>query len=121
MKKLILIPVVLFAFTLILNNIMAQTQEKSDKVTVKIEQSQVTPGKFADKNNIGICDNRETRIKSPKGANFVDKNGDGVCDNKGSNCKRLGKGNCCGYGNGNGHQYRNGRGYGYGYRNAVKN
>ena len=124
MKKLILLTMVLFVFALTSNNLKAQTQEKTDKATVKTEQSQATPGKFVDKNNNGICDNRETKMKSGKGVNFVDKNGDGICDNKGTNCKRgggKGNGNCCG--NGNGHQYRNGRGYGNGNgcRNAAKN
>ena len=124
MKKLIFLTVVLFAFTLISNNLLAQTQEKIDKVTVKTEQTKVTPSQFVDKNNNGVCDNRETKMKTGKGVNFVDKNGDGICDNKGTNCKRGGKGNgnCCGKGNGNGFQHRHGcgQGNGNGCRNAVK-
>ena len=127
MKKIILLAVVLFAFTLTSNNLLAQIQENTKKVTVNTEQTTVTPGQFVDKNNNGICDNRENKLKTGKGANFVDKNGDGVCDNKGTNCKRGGKGNgnCCRKGNGNGFQHRNGCGKGNsngnGCRNAVTN
>jgi hypothetical protein len=122
MKKLIFLTLVLFVFALTSNNLVAQTQKKTDKATVKTEQTQATPGKFVDKNNNGICDNRETKMKTGKCANFVDKNGDGICDNKGTNCKRGGYGNCCGKGkgNGNGFQHRHGFGHGNGYRNAVK-
>jgi hypothetical protein len=124
MKKLILFSVVLFAFTLTTNNLLAQTQEKTDNATVKSEQIKANPGQFADKNNNGVCDNRETKIKTGKAANFVDKNGDGVCDNKGTNCRKGGKGNgnCFGKGNGNGFQHRHGcgQGNGNGCRNAVK-
>ncbi|NVN95626.1 MAG: hypothetical protein HXX18_10135 [Bacteroidetes bacterium] len=124
MKKLIMLTVVLFAFALTTNNLLAQTQEKTDKATVKTEQTKASPGQFTDKNNNGVCDNRETKMKTGKGANFVDKNGDGICDNKGKNCKRGGKGNgnCSGNGNGNGFQHSHGcgQGNGNGCRNAAK-
>jgi hypothetical protein len=110
MKKLILLTVVLFAFTFTSNNLSAQTQEKTDKATVKTEQTQPTQGNFVDKDKNGVCDNRESKMKTGKGANFVDKNGNGVCDNKGKNCINggKGKGNC----NGNGYKHRNGCGHG---------
>jgi hypothetical protein len=120
MKKLILLTVVLFAFTFTSNNLSAQTQEKTDKATVKTEQTQPTQGNFVDKDKNGVCDNHESKMKTGKGANFVDKNGNGVCDNKNTNCKKDGKGNgnCTGKGNGNcngnGYKHRNGCGHGSG-------
>lgn len=60
---------------------------------------------FVDKNNDGICDNREVSGQNTKGRNFVDKNNDGFCDNQGKGNRRNGKG--CVYGNQN--RQRNGR------------
>jgi len=116
MKKLILLSVALFGFTF--SNLSAQSTEKTEKSTVKAEQTQCTKGNFVDKDKNGICDNHETKMKTGKGVNFVDKNGDGVCDNRGNkanvNCKGQGKGqgNCCG----NQHRHRNGQ-----RNNNVKN
>jgi hypothetical protein len=78
----------------------------------KQNSSTAVPGKFTDKNNDGICDNHQERMKNGKCTTFVDKNGDGVCDNCKSNCKGTccGKGNCQGKGQacGNGNKHRNG-------------
>lgn len=120
MKKLILVTAILFCFALITNNLSAQTQEKTEKATVKTEQTQTASGKYVDNNKNGVCDNHENKAgKVGKCGSFVDKNNDGVCDKKGENCKAKSeckgqnKGNC-GKGNGNGHQYRNGCGNGNG-------
>jgi hypothetical protein len=83
----------------------------------------LTPGKFADNNKDGVCDNYQVRVKNGQGRNFIDKNGDGICDNRQNAGKGKGnpngcgmgyqhrhgqgKGNCCG--NGYGYQHRHGR------------
>lgn len=93
------------------------TPAASENQSAKQTTTQVqTPGKFADNNNNGVCDNRETMQKNgTKGRNFVDANGDGVCDHRGEgsrgngnpNCRR-GQGNGCGQGMGYQHRHRGG-------------
>jgi len=84
----------------ILGSLSAQDANVKDNVKTTTGTS-VTPGKFVDNNNDGICDNAVARGNSGQGRNFVDKDGDGVCDNwKTTNCK--GKKGCCGYGRNHG-------------------
>ncbi|MCX6250900.1 MAG: hypothetical protein NTX61_09115 [Bacteroidetes bacterium] len=79
----------------------------------------LTPGKFIDTNNDGVCDNYQARMKNGRGVNFVDKNGDGICDNRQNAGQGKGNPNGCGMG----YQHRHGRGQGnccgggYGYQN----
>ncbi len=60
------------------NSTAANTKQvqKKDKTTASVNGRN-----FVDKDNNGICDNRE--VRKGKGVNFVDKNGDGICDNAG--------------------------------------
>lgn len=70
-----------------------------------------TRGTFTDKNNNGVCDNRENLGKTAQGKNFTDANGDGVCDHyqarnkdgKNTGCCGKGLGPNCGKGAGCGH------------------
>ena len=101
---------------------MTFSQTASTAIPAKATAKSTTaaPGKSADANKNGICDQRDAKGCCPQGKNFVDKNGDGKCDNcgtagkckeagncsgaKGKGCgsvcgKGQGKGNCCGQGN----------------------
>lgn len=116
MKRLILLSVVLFVFTLTSNKVSAQTQEKTEKATVKTEQTTTTQDNFVDKDKNGVCDNHEA--KTDKKANC--KNTNCTCNHHGkkgnghSNCNGKGhdnaKGSCCGNHNGNGNHKSNGDG-----------
>lgn len=114
-----------FAFQSFSQNAAVSDTKKS--VQDQQTTTNVTPGKFVDNNKDGVCDNRQSKLKTGKCINFVDKNGDGVCDNCKAACKRNGnskgcgmvcnkqgqdKGNCCSNGNGNGcgNKHRNGCG-----------
>jgi len=102
----------------------SQTPSSSD-IQKKETSASVTPGKFIDKNNNGVCDNFEARNKNGKGANFVDKDGDGKCDNRQNVASGKGNGNCCGKGKGHGYccGQGNGKGCGQGhqYRHGCQN
>ncbi len=100
-------------------HVLAQTANPAasdDQTTKQTTVQTQTVGKFVDKNNNGICDNRETmQNNNAKGRNFVDANGDGICDRRGEgnlgkcnpDCRR-GRGNC--YCRGMGYQHRPGAG-----------
>ncbi|MBN1199363.1 MAG: hypothetical protein JXA23_08425 [Bacteroidales bacterium] len=129
MKKLVLLPALIFGIVFIAGQTLAQTTQSPEKstkaqTTQTTQTTQNTPGNFVDKNGDGICDNHQARGNQANCANFVDANKDGVCDNykgkgncgqgnccgkgmKKGNCPGMQKGNCCGKGMGN--QHRNGQ------------
>ena len=119
MKKVILATFLLFVVSIMSNNLFAQVKEDVTKQNVKPVVN-TNNSNFVDKNNNGICDNYESKVKTGKCSNFVDKDGDGICDNKGKNCKNANcKGNCKGQfkenangcGNGCGFRHRHGNGH----------
>ena len=72
---------------------MAQNPSTIETATKTVDIKSATiplPGKFIDKNNDGICDNRQVYSKGANCPDFSDRNKDGICDNL-----QKKKGNCC--------------------------
>lgn len=109
LKSLIVTGVIFFAA----GSLHAQTATAAgDKQSVQAPET-AAPGKFVDKNNNGICDNREAR-QAGQGRNYVDRNGDGICDNRTADNPGNGKGYGCGNGYRHGWGQGNGKGKCYG-------
>lgn len=99
--KIILIGAVVFLFFSLKTNAQQTTNATQNTTTIN------KGVKYVDKNNDGVCDNKQVKTKPNIGVNFVDKNKDGVCDNK----QNKGNGKCCGYGKGNGQGYQHRHGW----------
>lgn len=130
MKTIARIFSALMISTMFIGQMYAQTTTTTtSQETQKTTGATVTAGKFIDKNNNGVCDNHEARVKDGKCVNKNancgkgEKNccgqgqgncqgcGKGKCAGTGTmNCQKAGKGNCTGQGsgNGNGCQHRHG-------------
>lgn len=100
------------AFIAVLFSGVALAQQSGTTKTEPAVSTDATfiPGTFVDKNNDGVCDNRETRPVEGRRRNFIDADGDGICDNARPSGQgtRIGKGRC---GNGQGIRQRNGAGW----------
>jgi hypothetical protein len=97
--KILLIGAIAFLFFSVKTNAQQATSSTQNTSSVSVNKGV----KYVDKNNDGVCDNKQAKTQPNKGVNYVDKNKDGVCDNR----QNKGNGKCCGYGKGNG----NGQGY----------
>ncbi len=101
------------------NAIYAQNNNSANNTKNSVTTQTFKGPNFVDKNNDGVCDNRNS-VTNRRGVNYIDKNNDGVCDNYGTrqyangNGKKKGNGKCNGKGKGKGNGNGNGNGKGRG-------
>ena len=110
MKSLKRVTLVMIFLSLIISQGNSQNTAVSDaKQDAGISQSTVNPvpGNFVDKNNDGVCDHYQARMKKGHGPNFVDKNGNGICDTRGTTGNLKRNRTCCGQGFQHRHRHGN--------------